>query len=70
MTNEKNKAALESFELLRGSESMLCCIKYQPSDGVRFAPQKGLLEVLYEIFRLPVPIITQDFTEALLSVGE
>ncbi|XP_075895237.1 rapamycin-insensitive companion of mTOR-like isoform X2 [Nelusetta ayraudi] len=30
--------------------------------------RKGLLEVLYEIFRLPVPIITQDFTEALLSV--
>ncbi|XP_053181955.1 rapamycin-insensitive companion of mTOR-like isoform X3 [Scomber japonicus] len=33
-----------------------------------FALQKGLLEVLYEIFRLPVPIVTQDFTEALLSV--
>lgn len=32
--------------------------------------QKGLMEVLYEIFRLPVPIVTQDFTEALLSVGE
>ncbi|KAM9359983.1 rapamycin-insensitive companion of mTOR-like [Symphorus nematophorus] len=30
--------------------------------------RKGLLEVLYEIFRLPVPIVTQDFTEALLSV--
>ncbi|KAM8887321.1 rapamycin-insensitive companion of mTOR-like [Spinachia spinachia] len=30
--------------------------------------RKGLLEVLYEIFRLPVPIATQDFTEALLSV--
>ncbi|XP_061624634.1 rapamycin-insensitive companion of mTOR-like isoform X3 [Phyllopteryx taeniolatus] len=30
--------------------------------------RKGLLEVLYEIFRLPVPIMTQDFTEALLSV--
>nr|XP_019960983.1 PREDICTED: rapamycin-insensitive companion of mTOR isoform X2 [Paralichthys olivaceus] len=30
--------------------------------------RKGLLEVLYEIFRLPVPIITQDFTEGLLSV--
>ncbi|XP_033946620.1 rapamycin-insensitive companion of mTOR-like [Pseudochaenichthys georgianus] len=30
--------------------------------------RKGLLEVLYEIFRLPVPIITQDFMEALLSV--
>ncbi|XP_024908888.1 rapamycin-insensitive companion of mTOR isoform X3 [Cynoglossus semilaevis] len=30
--------------------------------------RKGLLEVLYEIFRLPVPIITQDFIEALLSV--
>lgn len=35
-----------------------------------YALQKGLLEVLYEIFRLPVPIVTQDFTEALLSVGE
>ncbi|XP_016533562.1 rapamycin-insensitive companion of mTOR isoform X2 [Poecilia formosa] len=30
--------------------------------------RKGLLEVLYEIFRLPVPIITEDFTEALQSV--
>uniref|UniRef100_A0A3P9P013 RPTOR independent companion of MTOR complex 2 n=1 Tax=Poecilia reticulata TaxID=8081 RepID=A0A3P9P013_POERE len=30
--------------------------------------RKGLLEVLYEIFRLPVPIVTEDFTEALLSV--
>uniref|UniRef100_A0A4W5JYV5 RPTOR independent companion of MTOR complex 2 n=1 Tax=Hucho hucho TaxID=62062 RepID=A0A4W5JYV5_9TELE len=30
--------------------------------------RKGLMEVLYEIFRLPLPIITQDFTEALLSV--
>ncbi|KAM8865144.1 rapamycin-insensitive companion of mTOR-like isoform 1-T1 [Synchiropus picturatus] len=30
--------------------------------------RKGLLEVLFEIFRLPVPIVTQDFTEALLSV--
>ncbi|XP_039659993.1 rapamycin-insensitive companion of mTOR-like [Perca fluviatilis] len=30
--------------------------------------RKGLLEVLYEIFRLPVPIATPDFTEALLSV--
>lgn len=36
----------------------------------QFALQKGLLEVLYEIFRLPLPIVTQDFTEALLSVGE
>ncbi|XP_068594516.1 rapamycin-insensitive companion of mTOR-like [Brachionichthys hirsutus] len=30
--------------------------------------RKGLLEVLYEIFRLPLPIVTEDFTEALLSV--
>ncbi|XP_038143189.1 rapamycin-insensitive companion of mTOR-like isoform X1 [Cyprinodon tularosa] len=30
--------------------------------------RKGLLEVLYEIFRLPVPIVTEDFTEALQSV--
>uniref|UniRef100_A0A8C4ZMQ3 Rapamycin-insensitive companion of mTOR n=1 Tax=Gadus morhua TaxID=8049 RepID=A0A8C4ZMQ3_GADMO len=30
--------------------------------------RKGLLEVLYEIFRLPLPIATQDFTEALHSV--
>ncbi|KAM6965452.1 rapamycin-insensitive companion of mTOR-like [Aplochiton taeniatus] len=30
--------------------------------------RKSLLEVLYEIFRLPLPIVTQDFTEALLSV--
>ncbi|XP_066501581.1 rapamycin-insensitive companion of mTOR [Hoplias malabaricus] len=30
--------------------------------------RKGLLEVLYDIFRLPIPIVTQDFIEALLSV--
>ncbi|XP_036382233.1 rapamycin-insensitive companion of mTOR [Megalops cyprinoides] len=30
--------------------------------------RKGLLEVLYEIFRLPVPVVTHDFIEALLSV--
>ncbi|XP_026198980.1 rapamycin-insensitive companion of mTOR isoform X2 [Anabas testudineus] len=30
--------------------------------------RKGLLEVLYEIFRLPVPIVTEDFMEGLLSV--
>ncbi|KAJ8381077.1 hypothetical protein SKAU_G00018550 [Synaphobranchus kaupii] len=30
--------------------------------------RKGLLEVLYEIFRLPVPVVTQDFIEALVSV--
>ncbi|MEQ2240120.1 hypothetical protein ILYODFUR_011591 [Ilyodon furcidens] len=33
-----------------------------------FALQKCLLEVLYEIFRLPVPIVTEDFMEALQSV--
>lgn len=32
--------------------------------------QQGLLEVMYDIFRLPVPVATQDFIEALLSVGE
>lgn len=26
--------------------------------------------MLYDIFRLPVPVVTQDFIEALLSVGE
>ncbi|XP_073727399.1 rapamycin-insensitive companion of mTOR isoform X2 [Misgurnus anguillicaudatus] len=30
--------------------------------------RQGLLEVMYEIFRLPVPVATQDFIEALLSV--
>ncbi|XP_034152350.1 rapamycin-insensitive companion of mTOR isoform X4 [Esox lucius] len=30
--------------------------------------RKGLMEVFYEIFRLPLPIVTQDFAEALLSV--
>ncbi|XP_036000428.1 rapamycin-insensitive companion of mTOR isoform X9 [Fundulus heteroclitus] len=30
--------------------------------------RKGLLEVLYEIFRLPVPIVTEDFMEAVQSV--
>ncbi|XP_016133133.1 rapamycin-insensitive companion of mTOR isoform X2 [Sinocyclocheilus grahami] len=30
--------------------------------------RRGLLEVMYDIFRLPVPVVTQDFIEALLSV--
>ncbi|XP_062905684.1 rapamycin-insensitive companion of mTOR isoform X1 [Mobula hypostoma] len=30
--------------------------------------RRGLLEVLYDIFRLPVPVETQSFSEALLSV--
>ncbi|XP_069602026.1 rapamycin-insensitive companion of mTOR isoform X2 [Ranitomeya imitator] len=30
--------------------------------------RRGLLEVLYEIFRFPLPVVTKDFTEALLSV--
>ncbi|XP_041958385.1 rapamycin-insensitive companion of mTOR [Alosa sapidissima] len=30
--------------------------------------RKGLLEVLYEIFRLPVPIVTEEFEEALHSI--
>ncbi|KAG5841481.1 hypothetical protein ANANG_G00199950 [Anguilla anguilla] len=30
--------------------------------------RKGLLEVFYEIFRLPVPVVTPDFIEALVSV--
>ncbi|KAI5096452.1 rapamycin-insensitive companion of mTOR isoform X2, partial [Silurus meridionalis] len=30
--------------------------------------RKGLLDVMYDIFRLPIPIVTQDFIEAVLSV--
>ncbi|GCC36213.1 hypothetical protein chiPu_0014705 [Chiloscyllium punctatum] len=30
--------------------------------------RRGLLEVLYDIFRLPIPVTTQDFSEALFSV--
>uniref|UniRef100_A0A673JGQ4 RPTOR independent companion of MTOR, complex 2 a n=1 Tax=Sinocyclocheilus rhinocerous TaxID=307959 RepID=A0A673JGQ4_9TELE len=30
--------------------------------------RRGLLEVMYDIFRLPVPVVTQDFIEALLSL--
>ncbi|XP_069483265.1 rapamycin-insensitive companion of mTOR isoform X2 [Ambystoma mexicanum] len=30
--------------------------------------RRGLLEVLYEIFRLPLPAVTEDFIEGLLSV--
>ncbi|XP_056402076.1 rapamycin-insensitive companion of mTOR isoform X2 [Hyla sarda] len=30
--------------------------------------RRGLLEVLYEIFRLPLPVVTKDFIEGLLSV--
>ncbi|XP_012892617.1 PREDICTED: rapamycin-insensitive companion of mTOR-like, partial [Dipodomys ordii] len=29
---------------------------------------RGLLEVLYDIFRLPLPVVTEEFIEALLSV--
>lgn len=32
-------------------------------------PQKGLLEVMYDIFWLPMPVATADFIEALISVG-
>lgn len=32
--------------------------------------QRGLLEVLYDIFRLPLPVVTEEFIEALLSVGK
>ncbi|XP_044287520.1 rapamycin-insensitive companion of mTOR isoform X2 [Varanus komodoensis] len=30
--------------------------------------RRGLLEVLYDIFRLPLPVVTGEFIEALLSV--
>ncbi|XP_024286935.1 rapamycin-insensitive companion of mTOR isoform X1 [Oncorhynchus tshawytscha] len=30
--------------------------------------RKGLLEVIYDIFRLPMPVATADFIEALISV--
>ncbi|XP_069739810.1 rapamycin-insensitive companion of mTOR-like isoform X2 [Narcine bancroftii] len=30
--------------------------------------RRGLIEVLYDIFRLPIPVETQEFSEALLSV--
>ncbi|XP_074788880.1 rapamycin-insensitive companion of mTOR [Athene noctua] len=30
--------------------------------------RRGLLEVLYDIFRLPLPVIAEEFIEALLSV--
>ncbi|ERE82505.1 rapamycin-insensitive companion of mTOR-like protein [Cricetulus griseus] len=30
--------------------------------------RRGLLEVLYDIFRLPLPVVTDEFIEALLSV--
>lgn len=32
--------------------------------------QRGLLEVLYDIFRLPLPVVAEEFIEALLSVGK
>ena len=35
-----------------------------------FLLQRGLLEVLYDIFRLPLPVVTEEFIEALLSVGK
>ncbi|XP_030048917.1 rapamycin-insensitive companion of mTOR [Microcaecilia unicolor] len=30
--------------------------------------RRGLLEVLYDVFRLPLPVLTENFIEALLSV--
>lgn len=41
------------------------CVNLVPLD----LPQKGLLEVIYDIFRLPMPVATADFIEALISVG-
>lgn len=37
--------------------------------SVYFLLQKALLEVLYDIFQLTIPVATTDFTEALISVG-
>lgn len=56
--------SMPSRSVLR--EPLIVCV----SDLSPCPLQKGLMEVLYEIFRIPLPIVTQDFTEALLSVGE
>jgi hypothetical protein len=32
--------------------------------------QKDIMDILFEVFRLPVPIWTSDFQEALASVGK
>ncbi|RXM98652.1 Rapamycin-insensitive companion of mTOR [Acipenser ruthenus] len=51
------------------------CIDIQQSNEVertqalRLVRKRELLEVMYDIFRLPVPVVTEDFIEALLSVG-
>ncbi|TNN86471.1 Rapamycin-insensitive companion of mTOR [Liparis tanakae] len=50
------------------SSRMAIVAAFRSWSGIINLCKKGLLEVLYEIFRLPVPIATQDFTEALLSV--
>lgn len=42
---------------------------FDPAEIKSFLPQKALLEVLYDIFQLTIPVATADFTEALISVG-
>ena len=32
--------------------------------------QQGILDILFDLFRLPVPEFTDDFADALLSVGK
>ena len=32
--------------------------------------QKDIMDILFDLFRLPVPIWTSNFQEALASVGE
>lgn len=32
--------------------------------------QQGILDILYDLFRLTVPEFTEDFSEALLGVGK
>lgn len=32
-------------------------------------PQKEIMDILYDVFRLAIPVWTEDFSKALLSVG-
>ncbi|KAI8509714.1 hypothetical protein Bbelb_121420 [Branchiostoma belcheri] len=36
-------------------------------DGVQYQGQQGIMDILFDIFRLPIPIWTEDFTVALKS---
>ncbi|GAB0203087.1 rapamycin-insensitive companion of mTOR [Grus japonensis] len=55
-----------AFQYVKGPTGKL--VRDCLSGSVVTGQGRGLLEVLYDIFRLPLPVIAKEFIEALLSV--